>query len=181
MSFLRFFQRFHESNCKCDVSVKNTLAFVSAHPLTQACSIPNEEDEHPLLINLHQKGKPGIDKLSFSSSSSENTNNAFGKYFVYGERTIDIFYSQLYLVLTLRFDDFLKNLLYVFQYSCRLKRVLERPFSDIDLIRNNSVKMGRQQWKQPRICRHERPSRSLANERVSSIRLALYSQEYVQE
>ena len=27
---------FHESSCKCDVSGRNTLAFVSAHPLTQA-------------------------------------------------------------------------------------------------------------------------------------------------
>merc|ERR1712110_626873 len=57
---------FHESSCKCDVSGRNTLAFVSAHPLTQACSVPNEEDDHPLLLPLHQKGKYGLDKLSFT-------------------------------------------------------------------------------------------------------------------
>ena len=80
------FSRFHESICKCDVSGRNTLAFVSAHPLTQACSVPNEEEEHPLLLSLNQKGKHSLDKLSFTNglnSSPENANNAFGKYFVY--------------------------------------------------------------------------------------------------
>ena len=57
INILFSFQRFQESNCKCDVSGRNTLAFVSAHPLTKACSVPNEEEEHPLLLPMHQRGK----------------------------------------------------------------------------------------------------------------------------
>ena len=81
INILFSFQRFQESNCKCDVSGRNTLAFVSAHPLTKACSVPNEEEEHPLLLPMHQRGK---DKFAGGfNSTSDSTNNAFGKYFVY--------------------------------------------------------------------------------------------------
>ena len=79
-----FFSRFNESATKCDVSARNNLAFVSAYPLTQACSAVEEEDDHPLSLGGLQ---PSKNRHAFSHHSATSDildqSQVTGRHFIY--------------------------------------------------------------------------------------------------